>query len=103
MSVFSFAANRAADQKVLRLAWPCILENLAVIMISFIDAAMIGVLGPAATAAVPRAARQILADVFIIFSNRQSSLPRASRPLAFSTFFALIFLTSRVNTTALRE
>ena len=52
MSVFSFSANRAADQKVLRLAWPCILENLAVIMISFIDAAMIGVLGPAATAAV---------------------------------------------------
>ena len=44
--------HRAADRQVLRLAWPCILENLTVIMISFIDAAMIGVLGPAATAAV---------------------------------------------------
>ncbi|MBQ9265097.1 MAG: MATE family efflux transporter [Clostridia bacterium] len=37
---------------MLRLAWPCVLENLTVIMISFVDAAMIGVLGPAATAAV---------------------------------------------------
>lgn len=45
-------SHRAADRQVLRLAWPCILENLTVIMISFIDAAMIGVLGPAATAAV---------------------------------------------------
>ena len=44
--------HRAADRQVLRLAWPCILENLTVIMISFVDAAMIGVLGPAATAAV---------------------------------------------------
>ena len=44
--------HRAADRQVLRLAWPCILENLTVIMISFIDAAMIGVQGPAATAAV---------------------------------------------------
>ena len=52
MTVFSFAAHREEDRQVLRLAWPSILENLAVIMISFIDAAMIGVLGPAATAAV---------------------------------------------------
>ena len=52
MHVFSFRAHRAEDREVLRLAWPCILENLAVIMISFIDAAMIGILGPAATAAV---------------------------------------------------
>ena len=37
---------------MLQLAWPCVLENLTVIMISFIDAAMIGVLGPSATAAV---------------------------------------------------
>lgn len=40
------------DRVVLRLAWPCVLENLTVIMISFMDAAMIGVLGPSATAAV---------------------------------------------------
>ena len=52
MRVFSFSAHRTADRQVLRLAWPSILENLTVIMISFIDAAMIGVLGPAATAAV---------------------------------------------------
>ena len=52
MTIFSFAGHRAEDRQVLRLAWPCILENLTVIMISFIDAAMIGVLGPAATAAV---------------------------------------------------
>ena len=52
MGAFAFSRHRAADRKVLRLAWPCILENLTVIMISFIDAAMIGVLGPAATAAV---------------------------------------------------
>ena len=52
MTVFSFTAHREEDRQVLRLAWPSILENLAVIMISFIDAAMIGVLGPAATAAV---------------------------------------------------
>ena len=44
--------HRAADRQVLRLAWPCILENLTVILISFVDAAMIGVLGPKATAAV---------------------------------------------------
>lgn len=43
---------REVDRRVLRLAWPCVLENLAVIMISFVDAAMIGVLGPSATAAV---------------------------------------------------
>ena len=44
--------HQAVNRLVLRLAWPCILENLTVIMISFVDAAMIGVLGPAATAAV---------------------------------------------------
>lgn len=43
---------RQADRRVLSLAWPCVLENLSVIMISFVDAAMIGALGPAATAAV---------------------------------------------------
>lgn len=52
MGTFSFREHKKADRQVLRLAWPCILENLTVIMISFIDAAMIGVLGPAATAAV---------------------------------------------------
>lgn len=52
MHSLSFREHRATDRRVLRLAWPCILENLAVIMISFIDAAMIGVLGPEATAAV---------------------------------------------------
>ena len=52
MGAFSFREHKKADRQVLRLAWPCILENLTVIMISFIDAAMIGVLGPAATAAV---------------------------------------------------
>lgn len=41
-----------ADRRVLRLAWPSVLENLTVIMISFVDAAMIGALGPSATAAV---------------------------------------------------
>ena len=45
-------SRRDADKRVLQLAWPCFLENLAVIMISFVDAAMIGVLGPSATAAV---------------------------------------------------
>lgn len=50
--LLSFRGHRAADRSVLRLAWPCILENITVIMISFVDAAMIGVLGPAATAAV---------------------------------------------------
>ena len=44
--------HREADKRVLGLAWPCVLENLSVIMISFVDAAMIGALGPAATAAV---------------------------------------------------
>ena len=44
--------HRETDRRVLRLAWPCVLENMTVILISFIDAAMIGVLGPAATAAV---------------------------------------------------
>lgn len=44
--------HRETDRQVLRLAWPCVLENMTVILISFIDAAMIGVLGPAATAAV---------------------------------------------------
>ncbi|MBR1585888.1 MAG: MATE family efflux transporter [Clostridia bacterium] len=52
MNASVIRGHRAADRKVLRLAWPCVLENLAVIMISFVDAAMIGVLGPAATAAV---------------------------------------------------
>lgn len=52
MDVFSLRKYRAVDRQVLHLAWPCILENLSVIMISFIDAAMIGSLGPAATAAV---------------------------------------------------
>ena len=48
----SSAQRRETDRLVLRLAWPCVLENLAVILISLADAAMIGVLGPAATAAV---------------------------------------------------
>ena len=52
MRFLSFRAHRDADRQVLRLAGPSILENLAVIMISFVDAAMIGVMGPAATAAV---------------------------------------------------
>ena len=52
MSLDFLTGHREADRQVLRLAWPCILENLTVIMISFVDAAMIGVLGPAATAAV---------------------------------------------------
>lgn len=52
MNVFSLRAHRETDRQVLRLAGPSILENLAVIMISFVDAAMIGVMGPAATAAV---------------------------------------------------
>ena len=47
-----FRGHQAANRLVLRLAWPCVLENLTVIMISFVDAAMIGVLGPEATAAV---------------------------------------------------
>ena len=52
MGIVSVFRGRTEDRRVLRLAWPCILENLAVIMISLVDAAMIGVLGPAATAAV---------------------------------------------------
>ena len=48
----SSAQRRETDRLVLRLAWPCVLENLSVILISLADAAMIGVLGPAATAAV---------------------------------------------------
>ena len=52
MSFNFFRAHRETDSQVLRLAGPSILENLAVIMISFVDAAMIGVMGPAATAAV---------------------------------------------------
>lgn len=48
----ALGGRQATDRLVLRLAWPCVLENLAGIMISLVDAAMIGVLGPAATAAV---------------------------------------------------
>lgn len=52
MHAFFSEKHRLTDRMVLRLAWPCIMENLTVIMISLIDAAMIGQLGPAATAAV---------------------------------------------------
>lgn len=52
MSLAALKKHRATDRLVLRLACPCFLENLADILVSFLDAAMIGVLGPAATAAV---------------------------------------------------
>lgn len=52
MNLATMKKHQATDRLVLRLACPCFLENLADIMVSFIDAAMIGALGPAATAAV---------------------------------------------------
>ena len=52
MSFAALKKHQATDRLVLRLACPCFLENLADILVSFLDAAMIGVLGPAATAAV---------------------------------------------------
>lgn len=52
MDISCLGKHRTTDRIVMRLAWPSVLENLTVMMISFMDAAMIGVLGPAATAAV---------------------------------------------------
>lgn len=42
----------AQDREILRLAGPCIMENLSSTMVGFVDAAMIGALGAEATAAV---------------------------------------------------
>ena len=39
-------------RRVARIAWPTILENIMVIMVSFVDTAMVGQLGEDATAAV---------------------------------------------------
>ena len=38
--------------RVAKIAWPTILENIMVIMVSFVDTAMVGQLGEDATAAV---------------------------------------------------
>ncbi len=40
------------NQKVMRLAWPCVIENLSATMVTLVDTAMVGTLGAVATAAV---------------------------------------------------
>lgn len=46
-------SSLAADQRrIMRLAWPAVIENLSSTMVSFVDTAMVGSLGSVATAAV---------------------------------------------------
>ena len=44
--------NRNEDALVMRLAWPCVIENISATMVSLVDTAMVGSLGAVATAAV---------------------------------------------------
>lgn len=44
--------RKKENSLVMRLAWPCILENLSATMVSLVDTAMVGSLGMVATAAV---------------------------------------------------
>lgn len=43
---------RATDKQIMRLAWPCIMENLFATLVGFIDTAMVGSLGAHATASI---------------------------------------------------
>lgn len=44
--------NKKEDALVMRLAWPCVIENLSATLVSLVDTAMVGSLGAVATAAV---------------------------------------------------
>ena len=52
MSARGMSWSRAELGRVAHIAWPTILENIMVMLVSFVDTAMVGQLGEDATAAV---------------------------------------------------